>query len=66
MAVLGRFADQFAFESIGVNGEPALAIRVDGNLFSVITVRTDGLRILDVYTVLNPDKLAAAATGTQR
>ena len=65
LAVLGRFADQFAFERIAVNGEPALAMRVDGRLFSIITVRTDGLRILDVYTVLNPDKLAATAARTQ-
>lgn len=65
LAVLGRLVDQLAFEKIAVNGEPALAIRVDGKLFSIITVRTDGLRILDVYTVLNPDKLAAAAAGTQ-
>ena len=41
-----------------VNGEPALAIRIGEKLFSVITVRTDGMRILDVYTVLNPSKLA--------
>jgi hypothetical protein len=44
-----------------VNGEPALVMRAAGTLFSVITVRTDGLRILDVYTVLNPSKLAARA-----
>lgn len=61
LAVLGRLRDQFAFEPTSVNGEPALAIRADGRLFSVITVRTDGLRILDIYTVLNPDKLAAPA-----
>ncbi|MGB6489428.1 MAG: RNA polymerase sigma-70 factor [Steroidobacteraceae bacterium] len=59
LGVLGRHADKFAFEMTSVNGEPALAVRTEGNLFSVITVRTDGLRILDVYTVLNPDKLAA-------
>lgn len=63
LAVLGRLVDQLAFEKIAVNGEPALAIRFDGKLFSIITVRTDGLRILDVYTVLNPDKLAATATA---
>lgn len=61
LAVLGRHTDQFAFEMTAVNGEPALAIRAEGRLFSVITVRTDGLRILDVYTVLNPSKLAAPA-----
>jgi RNA polymerase sigma-70 factor (ECF subfamily) len=61
LAVLGRHADRFAFEMTAVNGEPALAMLAAGSLFSVITVRTDGLRILDVYTVLNPSKLAAPA-----
>lgn len=62
LAVLGAHADRFAFEMTSVNGEPALAVRAEGNLFSVITVRTDGQRVLDIYTVLNPDKLAAPAT----
>jgi len=61
LAVLGRHTDVLAFEPTTVNGEPALAIRNQGRLFSVITVRTDGVRILDVYTVLNPKKLAASA-----
>ena len=65
VAVLGRLADRVTFEMIAVNGEPALAICAGGKLFSIITVRTDGLRILDVYTVLNPDKLAATAARTQ-
>jgi RNA polymerase sigma-70 factor (ECF subfamily) len=64
LGVLGRHADRFAFEMTSVNGEPALAVRAEGNLFSVITVRTDGIRILDVYTVLNPDKLAAPPAPT--
>ncbi|HXS20455.1 MAG TPA: RNA polymerase sigma-70 factor [Steroidobacteraceae bacterium] len=61
LAVLGRHADRLAFEMTSVNGEPALMIRAEGKLFAVMTVRTDGLRILDVFTVLNPDKLAATA-----
>lgn len=61
LAVLGRHTDRFGFEMTSVNGEPALAVLTEGKLFSVITVRTDGMRILDVYTVLNPDKLAAPA-----
>lgn len=65
VAVLGRLADRVTFEMVAANGEPALAIRAGGKLFSIITVRTDGLRILDVYTVLNPDKLAATAARTQ-
>jgi RNA polymerase sigma-70 factor (ECF subfamily) len=64
LAVLGRHSDQFAFEMTSVNGEPALALRAEGNLFSVITVRTDGIRILDVYTVLNPDKLTSRRRST--
>jgi RNA polymerase sigma-70 factor (ECF subfamily) len=65
LAVLGRHADQFAFEMTAVNGEPALAVRTGGRLFSVITVRTDGVRILDVYTVLNPEKLAAPVASAR-
>jgi RNA polymerase sigma-70 factor (ECF subfamily) len=61
LAVLGRHAHRFAFELTSVNGEPALALRAAGTLFSVMTVRTDGARILDVYTVLNPNKLAPPA-----
>lgn len=61
LAVLGRHMDQLAFEMISVNREPALALRAGGQLFSVITVRTDGARVLDVYTVLNPEKLAGSA-----
>jgi RNA polymerase sigma-70 factor (ECF subfamily) len=61
LGVLGRQADRFEFEMISVNREPALAVQAEGKLVSVIAVRTDGARILDVYTVLNPNKLAAPA-----
>lgn len=61
LGVLEAHADRLAFEMTSVNGEPALAVRAEGRLFSIITVPTDGLRIRDVYTVLNPDKLAAPA-----
>lgn len=65
LAVLGRYADLLGFETISANGEPALALRVQDKLFSVITVNTDGIRILDVYTVLNPTKLAAAPAASR-
>jgi RNA polymerase sigma-70 factor (ECF subfamily) len=61
LGVLGRHMDRFAFELTFVNGEPALALRAEGRLFSIITVLTDGMRILDVYAVLNPNKLEAPA-----
>ncbi len=61
LGVLGRHTDQFSFSAISVNGEAGLAIHVGGQLFSVISARTDGVRILDIFTVLNPDKLPGSA-----
>jgi len=40
-----------------VNGELGLALHADGHRMSVISFVTDGERILDVYSVLNPEKL---------
>jgi RNA polymerase sigma-70 factor (ECF subfamily) len=47
------------FQRVIVNGEPGYASFYRGTLFSVLTIRTDGQRILDVYVILNPDKLRA-------
>ena len=41
-----------------VNGETGLCIRDGGRLTAVITIATDGQRILNVYAVVNPDKLS--------
>jgi RNA polymerase sigma-70 factor (ECF subfamily) len=57
LGVLGQHMDKFSFTPIIVNNEAGLALRAGGKLFSVISARTDGVRILDIYTVLNPDKL---------
>lgn len=40
-----------------VNDEPGYAAFYAGRILSVLTIRTDGHRILDVYAILNPDKL---------
>jgi RNA polymerase sigma-70 factor (ECF subfamily) len=42
---------------VEINGEPGLLRFLDGRLDAAISVVTDGIRILDVYTVRNPDKL---------
>jgi RNA polymerase sigma-70 factor (ECF subfamily) len=47
------------FRPVTVNGEPGRAALYQGKLLSVMTIRTDGRRILDVYVVMNPDKLRA-------
>lgn len=59
MGVLARHTDRFSFSMTRVNYEPGLAVHADGRLFSVLSVRTDGVRILDAFTVLNPEKLRA-------
>jgi RNA polymerase sigma-70 factor, ECF subfamily len=40
-----------------VNGQPGLLQFMDGRLMGTLTLVTDGLRILEVYSVRNPDKL---------
>ena len=42
-----------------VNGEPALLRFHDGRLHSISTIATDGERITQVLSVVNPDKLHA-------
>lgn len=45
------------FRPVTVNGEPGYAVCFEGRLFSVMAINTDGRRILDVYSVMNPEKL---------
>ncbi len=57
--VFRKYIHEISFKDVMVNGEPGHAAFYDGKLFSVTTIRTDGERILDVFTVMNPDKLRA-------
>jgi RNA polymerase sigma-70 factor (ECF subfamily) len=58
LGVLSAVArERLELTKIVVNGETGLAIRADGHLVSVMSLVTDGERILGVYSVLNPDKL---------
>lgn len=59
IGVIGRHADRCELRFVRVNGELGLALYAGGHLLSVITVVTDGQRILDVFSVLNPDKLGS-------
>jgi RNA polymerase sigma-70 factor (ECF subfamily) len=64
LGVLARHADKFSFSPTTINNEAGLVLRTpDGQIFSVISARTDGMRILDVYIILNPDKLPHAKEG---
>ena len=55
--VFRKAVGRLEFRVVSVNGEPGLASIVDGRLLSIVSIRTDGQRILDVYAILNPDKL---------
>jgi RNA polymerase sigma-70 factor, ECF subfamily len=55
--VFRRHLAELEFRLVTVNEEAGIAAFVEGQVLSVITIRTDGLRILDVFSILNPDKL---------
>ena len=40
-----------------INGQPGLLQFMDGKLIGALTLVTDGVRILEIYSVRNPDKL---------
>jgi RNA polymerase sigma-70 factor (ECF subfamily) len=42
---------------VRVNGEPGIALFIDGRLHSVAAIETDGERIHAYYSIANPDKL---------
>jgi len=45
-----------------INGLPAIVVRIDGTVVGIVDIETDGVRILSVRSVANPDKLAALIT----
>jgi RNA polymerase sigma-70 factor (ECF subfamily) len=57
----GRLTHRIAW----INGMPGILRYVDGGLDSATSVLTDGVRILDLYIVRNPDKLRLAEPRTR-
>ncbi|MFD0856659.1 RNA polymerase subunit sigma-24, partial [Actinomadura adrarensis] len=47
-----------------VNGNPALVIRLDGEIDGVMAIRVEDARIAGIYYVRNPEKLTAVESGT--
>ena len=47
-----------ALQHVQVNGHPALVLRVDGELDTVVAVRLDGGLVTGLYAVRNPAKLS--------
>lgn len=62
-ALSKRLAGQIEYRMALINGEPGLLRYIDGQLESAQAFVTDGERIVAIYTVRNPDKLAAVTTA---
>lgn len=58
-----RHRARLAYRPATINGEPGFLRYVDGRLDSASAVVSDGERILAIYTVRNPDKLARIAAA---
>lgn len=58
LAAVAPPADSVAGASITVNGEPALRIDVDGEVDSVVTAEVREGRVVTLFVVRNPHKLA--------
>jgi RNA polymerase sigma-70 factor, ECF subfamily len=58
LAVIGRHAAELRFERVNINGETGLALQLGEHLLSILSIRTDGARILEVFATLNPEKLS--------
>jgi RNA polymerase sigma-70 factor (ECF subfamily) len=52
-----KYMKHLTHRLVTLNGEPGLAMFVAGRLVSVISIETDGVHILDAFSILNPDKL---------
>jgi RNA polymerase sigma-70 factor (ECF subfamily) len=53
-----RLGGRLRYRIATINGEPGLLRYVDGMLESAMAVQTDGERIVAIYAIRNPDKLA--------
>ncbi|MFD3377804.1 MULTISPECIES: RNA polymerase sigma-70 factor [unclassified Streptomyces] len=64
IAGLGRVADAVSMRPVQVNGHPALIVRLDGELDTVVAVRIDDGLITGLYAVRNPEKLSHMERAT--
>jgi RNA polymerase sigma-70 factor (ECF subfamily) len=62
--VLGRIAAAAALRPAQVNGYPALILRLNGEIDTVVAVRIDDGLITGLYAVRNPEKLSHMARET--
>ena len=53
------WAEDRVLESATINGESGLRVRDGDRLIAALAIETDGERIVNVYAVVNPDKLGS-------
>lgn len=58
-----RLGDQLVYRMAMVNGEPGLLRYLNGRLETVFSCPTDGERIVGIYAIRNPDKLAGVTNS---
>jgi RNA polymerase sigma-70 factor (ECF subfamily) len=58
-AGLAPWRDRMTLEQVLVNGWPALIVRLDGAVDSVVSMRVEGGLVSALYTVRNPEKLSS-------
>lgn len=58
IAGMGRLTSSVALRPAVVNGRPALVVRLDGELDTVVAAQVEDGLITGLYTVRNPEKLA--------
>jgi RNA polymerase sigma-70 factor (ECF subfamily) len=56
-----RFGPRLHYRVVTINGEPGLLRYLDGQIEMAQSIVTDGERIVGIYSVRNPDKLARIA-----
>ncbi|MEC3953642.1 RNA polymerase sigma-70 factor [Nocardia sp. CDC153] len=64
-ALLGRLSTVASLRHAQINGHPALLVRIDDEIDSVIAVRVEAGRITGLYAVRNPDKLSRVHRETE-
>jgi RNA polymerase sigma-70 factor (ECF subfamily) len=63
-AGLPNFPGKVSVETVQINGNPALIVRLDGEIDDVVALRIDNGLITGLYIVRNPEKLSRLATHT--
>ncbi|NEA49847.1 RNA polymerase subunit sigma-24, partial [Streptomyces sp. SID10815] len=56
--VLGRIGAALSLRPAQVNGDPALIVRLDGAIDTVLALRVDDGLVTGLYAVRNPEKLS--------